>query len=52
MIEFNADSYLERRGMLLHDAVDINCKRGATIENQGAGAMQEYWQRGVCLMIV
>ena len=27
---------LERGGMPLHDAVGINCKRGATTENQGA----------------
>ena len=28
--------HLERGGMLLHDAVGINCKKGATIENQSA----------------
>ena len=28
--------HLERSGMPLHDAVGINCKMGATIENQGA----------------
>ena len=28
--------YLERCGMPLHDAVGINCKKGATTENQGA----------------
>ena len=27
----------ERGGMPLHDAVGINCKRGATTENQGSG---------------
>ena len=27
----------ERVGMQLHDAVGINCKKGATTENQGAG---------------
>ena len=27
----------ERGGMLLHDSVGINCKTGATTENQGAG---------------
>ena len=26
---------LERGGMQLHDAVGINCKKGATTENQG-----------------
>ena len=25
-------------GMPLHDAVGINCKKGATTENQGSGA--------------
>ena len=29
--------HLERGGMQLHDAVGINCKNGATTENQGAG---------------
>ena len=28
--------HLERGGMSLHDAGGINCKRGATTENQGA----------------
>ena len=28
--------HLERGGMPLHDAVGINCKQGATTENQGA----------------
>ena len=27
--------HLERGGMPLHDAVGINCKEGATTENQG-----------------
>ena len=27
---------LERGGMPLHDAVGINCKKGATTENQGS----------------
>ena len=27
---------LERGGMPFHDAVEINCKKGATTENQGA----------------
>ena len=27
---------MERGGMSLHDEVAINCKRGATTENQGA----------------
>ena len=29
--------HLDRGGMLLHDAVEINCKKGATSENQDAG---------------
>ena len=29
--------HMERRGMPLHDAVWINCKKGATTENQGSG---------------
>ena len=29
--------HLERIGMPLHDAVGINCKKGATTENQCAG---------------
>ena len=28
---------MERGGMPLLDAVGINCKKGATIENQGSG---------------
>ena len=29
--------HMEREGMQLHDAVGINCKKGATTENQGSG---------------
>ena len=29
--------HLETGGMTLHDAVGINCKKGATTEYQGAG---------------
>ena len=29
--------HMERGGMPLHDAVGINCKKGATTENQGPG---------------
>ena len=33
-----SDGYhIERGGMPLHDAVWINCKKGATTENQGSG---------------
>ena len=28
---------MEKRGIPLHDAVGINCKKGATTENQGSG---------------
>ena len=30
--------HLEKGGMPLHDTVGVNCKNGATTENQGAGA--------------
>ena len=33
----SSGDHLERGGMPLHDAVGINCKNGATTENQGAG---------------
>ena len=29
--------HMERGGMPLHDAVGINCKKGATTENQSSG---------------
>ena len=32
--------HMERGGMPLHDAVVINCKRGATTENQGSGVVK------------
>ena len=32
------DYHLERGGMPVHDAVGVNDKKGATTENQGAGA--------------
>ena len=35
------------RGMPLHDAVGINCKNGATTENQGSGV--KYMGSGVYL---
>ena len=37
--------HLERGGMPLHDAVRINCKEGATTENQGADV--KYMGQGV-----
>ena len=36
--------------MALHDAVGVNCKRGATTENHGN--VPGIWAKGVCLMIV
>ena len=39
--------HMERGGMLLHDAVGINCKKGATTENQGSGV--KYLGQGVNL---
>ena len=30
-------NHLEWGGMLLHDAVGINCKKGTTTKNQGTG---------------
>ena len=30
--------HIERGGMPLHDAVGINCKKGATTENQDSAA--------------
>ena len=41
----SAGYHLERGGMQLHDAVGINCKKGATTENQGAGV--KYICKGV-----
>ena len=42
--------HLERGGMPLHDAVAVNCKKGATTENQRA--CQVYGLKGVCRLIV
>ena len=39
--------HMERRGMPLHDAVGINCEKGATTENQGLCA--KYMGKGVYL---
>ena len=33
-VPFSGGYHMERGGMPLHDAVGINCKKGATIENQ------------------
>ena len=37
MIWCSGGYHLERDGMPLHDAVRINCKKGATTENEDAG---------------
>ena len=34
--------HMERGGMPLHDVVEINCKTGATTENQGSGGKYIY----------
>ena len=44
--------HLGRDGMPLHDVVGVNCKKGATTENQGADVKYVYGLRGVCWMIV
>ena len=36
---------METGGMPLHDAVGINCEKGATTENQGSSV--ELWAKGV-----
>ena len=41
---------MDRGGMPLHDAVGINCKHGATTENQGSGS--SIWAKGCILMTV
>ena len=41
---------MERGGMPLHDAVEINCKKGVTTENQCSGV--SIWAKGFILMIV
>ena len=43
----SGEYYLERGGMPFHDAVGINCEKGATTENQGSGV--KYMGEGVCL---
>ena len=34
--------HMERVGIPLHDAVGINCTKGATTENQGSGVIVKY----------
>ena len=45
----SGDYHQERGGMPLHDVVGINCKTGATTENQGSG-VKYYGLRGVCFI--
>ena len=43
--------HMERGGMPLHDAVGINCKKGATTENQGSGVkLRVYLDDWVCVL--
>ena len=42
--------HLERGGMALHDAVGINCKKGATTENQCSGV--KYIRAKGCMLMV
>ena len=44
---YSGGYHLERGTILLDDAVGINCKRGATTENQGSGV--KYMGYGVYL---
>ena len=41
----SGDYHLERGGMSLYDAVGINCEKGTTTENLGAGV--KYMDKGV-----
>ena len=43
--------HMEKGGMPLHDAVGINCKKGATTEHQGSG-VKYIWAKGCILMTV
>ena len=42
---------MERGGMPLHDAVGVNCKKGATAENQGS-AVKYMAYHGILLFIM
>ena len=42
--------HMERRVMTLHGAVGINCKKGATTENQDSTS--SIWAKGCILMTV
>ena len=42
--------HMERGGMPLHDAVEINCKNGATTEN--LAQVSSIWAKGCILVTV
>ena len=46
----SGDYHMERGGMPLHDAVGINCKKGATTEHQTQ--LSSIWANGCILMTV
>ena len=46
-LPWSGSYHLERGVMQFHDAVGINCKKGATTENQGADV--KYMGYGVCV---
>ena len=46
-LPFSGGYHMERGGMPLHDVVGINCKKGATTENQGSAV--KYMGLGVYL---
>ena len=44
--------HMERGGMLLHDVVGINCKKGATTEYHIKAQVSSIWAKGCILIIV
>ena len=44
-LPFSGGYHMERGGIPLHDVVGINCKNGATTENEGSG-VKYYGLRG------
>ena len=49
-IPCSGDYHLQRGGMPLHDAVGINCQKGATTDFKAE--MSSVWANGCVLMIV
>ena len=41
-LPFSGGYHMEMGGMPLHDAVGINCKKGATTENENKGSCGKY----------